>query len=44
MKISTFVFFQKNLVERMSFAGKMTKSSDTVKLLGITLDRYINFK
>ena len=28
----------------MSFDGKTTKSSDTVELLGITLDKNINFK
>ena len=28
----------------MSFDGKIIKSSDTVELLGITLDKNINFK
>ena len=34
----------KNIKNNMSFDGKTIKSSDTVELLGITLDKNINFK
>ena len=34
----------KNIENNMSFDGKTIKSSDTVELLGITLDKNINFK
>ena len=34
----------KALKKNMIFAGSTIKSSDRVKLLGITLDRNINFK
>ena len=34
----------KSLEKNMIFAGSTIKSSDRVKLLGITLDRNINFK
>ena len=34
----------KNIEKNMSFNGKTIKSSDTVELLGITLDKNINFK
>ena len=31
-------------IEKKSFDGKTIKSSDTIELLGITLDKNINFK
>ena len=34
----------KNTEKSMSFDGKAIKSSDTVELLGMTLDKNINFK
>ena len=34
----------KNIEKNMSFDGKTIKSSDTVELLGISLDKNINFK
>ena len=39
-----FLSKYKNIENNMSFDGKTIKSSDTVKLLGITLDKNINFK
>ena len=35
---------RKGYEKNMSFDGKTIKSSDTVELLGITLDKNINFK
>ena len=37
-KVSTYV------LARMSFAGKTVRSSNAVKLLGVILDKNINFK
>ena len=34
----------KNIEKNISFDGKTIKSSDTVELLGITLDKNSNFK
>ena len=39
-----FLSKYKNIEKNMSFDGKTLKSSDTVELLGITLDENINFK
>ena len=39
-----FSLCPKTLKETMSFDGKSIKSSDTVELLGITLNKNINFK
>ena len=39
-----FLSKYKNIEKNMSFNGKANKSSDTVELLGITLDKNINFK
>ena len=39
-----FISKYKNIEKNMSFDGKNIKSSDTVELLGITLDKNINFK
>ena len=39
-----FLSKYKNIEKSMSFDGKTIKSSDTVELLGITLDKNINFK
>ena len=39
-----FLSKYKNIEKNMSFDGKITKSSDTVELLRITLDKNINFK
>ena len=39
-----FLSKYKNIEKNMSFDGKTIKSSDTVKLLGITLDKNISFK
>ena len=39
-----FLSKYKNIEKNMSFDGKTIKSSDTVELLGITLDKNINFK
>ena len=39
-----FLSKYKNIEKNMSFDGKIIKSSDTVELLGITLDKNINFK
>ena len=39
-----FLLQYKNIEKNMSFDGKTIKSSDTVELLGITLDKNINFK
>ena len=41
---STFQFKNKNIEKNMYFDRKTIKSSDTVELLGITLDKNINFK
>ena len=38
-----FLSKYKNIEKNMSFDGKTIKSSDTVELLGITLDKNINF-
>ena len=39
-----FMFLSKyKNIEKMSFDGKSMKSSDTVELLGITLDKNTNF-
>ena len=38
-----FLSKYRNIEKNMSFAGKTIKSSDTVELLGITLDKNINF-
>ena len=39
-----FLSKYKSIEKKMSFDGKNIKSSDTVELLGITLDKNINFK
>ena len=39
-----FLSKYKNIEKSMSFDGKTIESSDIVKLLGITLDKNINFK
>ena len=39
-----FLSKYKNIEKNMSFHGKTIKSSDTVELLGIILDKNINFK
>ena len=39
-----FLSKYKSIEKNMSFDGKNIKSSDTVELLGITLDKNINFK
>ena len=39
-----FLSKYKNIEKNMSLDGKTIKSSDTVELLGITLDKNINFK
>ena len=39
-----FLSKYKNLEKNMIFGGNDIKSSDTFKLLGITLDRNINFQ
>ena len=39
-----FLSKYKNIEKNMSFDGKTIKSSDTVELLGITLDKNINFE
>ena len=39
-----FLLKYKNIEKNMSFDGKTIKSSDAVELLGITLDKNINFK
>ena len=39
-----FLSKYKNIEKNMSFDGKTIKSSDTVELLEIILDRNINFK
>ena len=39
-----FLLKYKNNEKNISFDGKTIKSSDTVELLGITLDKSINFK
>ena len=39
-----FLSKYKNIEKNMSFDGKTIKSSATVELLGITLDKNINFK
>ena len=39
-----FLSKYKNIEKNMSFDGKTIKSSDAVELLGITLDKNINFK
>ena len=39
-----FLSKYKNHEKNMIFAGDTIKLSDTIKLLGITLDRNINFK
>ena len=39
-----FLLKYKNIEKNMSFDGKTIKSSDTVELLRITLDKNINFK
>ena len=39
-----FLSKYKNIEKNMSFDGKTIKSSDIVELLGITLDKNINFK
>ena len=39
-----FLLKYKNIEKNMSFDGKTIKSSDTVELIGITLDKNINFK
>ena len=39
-----FLSKYQNIEKNMSFDGKTIKSSDTVELLGITLDKNINFK
>ena len=39
-----FLSNYKNIEKNMSFDGKTIKSSDTVELLRITLDKNINFK
>ena len=39
-----FLSKYKNIGKNMSFDGKTIKSSDAVELLGITLDKNINFK
>ena len=38
-----FLSKYKNVEKNMSFDRKTTKSSDSVELLGITLDKNINF-
>ena len=39
-----FLSKYKNIEKNMSFDGKTIKSSDTIELLGITLNKNINFK
>ena len=39
-----FLSKYKNIEKNMSFDGKTIKSSDTIELLGISLDKNINFK
>ena len=39
-----FLSKYKNIEKNMSLDGKTIKSSDTVELLGISLDKNINFK
>ena len=39
-----FLSKYKNIEKSLSFDGKTIESSDIVKLLGITLDKNINFK
>ena len=39
-----FLSKYKNIKKNMSFDRKTIKSSDTVELIGITLDKNINFK
>ena len=39
-----FLSKNKNIEKNMSFDGKTIKSSDTVELIGITMDKNINFK
>ena len=39
-----FLSKYKNIEKNMSFDGKTIKSSDTVELLGVTLNKNINFK
>ena len=34
----------KSVEKEMSFVGKAIKSSSTAELLGITLDKHLNFK
>ena len=40
------MFFARNksIEKEMSFVGKAIKSSSTIELLGITLDKNVNFK
>ena len=42
-KVSTYVW-DKNIEKEMSFVGKAEKSSNTVGLLGINIDKDLNFK
>ena len=39
-----FLARNKSIENKMSFVGKAIKSSSTVELLGITLDKNLNFK
>ena len=39
-----FLSKYKNIKKNMSFDGKTIKSSDTVELFGITLDKNVSFK
>ena len=39
-----FLARNKSIEKEMSFVGKAIKSSSTVELLGITLDKNLNFK
>ena len=38
-----FLSKYRNIEKNLSFAGKTIKSSDTVELLGVTVDKNINF-
>ena len=43
-KFQLIILSKYKIIKKIFFDGKNTKLSDTVKLLGITLDKNINFK
>lgn len=43
-RVKLFLSKHKNIEKNILFDGKIIKSSDTIKLLGINLHKSINFK